>query len=64
MNELIGYFFVGALLLATLGLVVAARRFLPERWWIGAAVSGLIGPMVIIGVYALLLRAQEWAWLA
>jgi hypothetical protein len=129
MNDLIGYLFLGALLLATLLLVVAARRFLPERWWIGAAVSGrvivglsllivsaiqalgpgggtdvawlaiaaagglgflagldvqlligvlrrsgggtatvvagaILGPMVIIGGYALLLRAQEWAGVA
>ena len=129
MNDLIGYLFLGVLLLATLGLVLAARGFLPERWWVGAAVSGLvivgfsllivsaiqalgpgrgtdvrwlaiaaagglgflagldvqlligllrrsvggtatvvagaiIGPVVIVGGYALLIRAQEWARLA
>jgi len=129
MNVLIGYLFLGALLLATLVLVVAARGFLPARWWVGAAVSGLvivglsllivsaiqafgpgggsdvawlaiaaagglgflagldvqllvgllrrsvggtatvvagavIGPVVIVGGYALLIRAQEWARLA
>ncbi|MCV0402606.1 MAG: hypothetical protein K5924_02725 [Chloroflexi bacterium] len=37
-----GILFLAAFVAASIALLVAARADLPQRWWIGAAASGLI----------------------